>query len=141
MCGDAHVLNFGLWASPERQLLFDVRDFDETLPRPFEWDLKRLTTSLHVLADAERLTRGCGEDAVVAAVEGYRTAMVGYSRMGELDLPSDVPLRGLTSEFAEATLRAVEKQSRKRTRHGAARRLVSDEDGPPTMRGRHTRRR
>nr|BFF10443.1 hypothetical protein GCM10025699_17460 [Microbacterium flavescens] len=53
MCGDAHILNFGYWASPERQLLFDVRDFDETLPGPFEWDLKRLTTSIHVLADSE----------------------------------------------------------------------------------------
>jgi hypothetical protein len=59
MCGDAHVLNFGLWASPERQLLFDVRDFDETLPGPFEWDLKRLATSIYVLADTERLPGSC----------------------------------------------------------------------------------
>ena len=55
MCGDAHVLNFGLWASPERQLLFDARDFDETLPGPFEWDLKRLATSLYVLGASEQL--------------------------------------------------------------------------------------
>ncbi|GAA4970987.1 DUF2252 domain-containing protein [Pseudonocardia tropica] len=134
MCGDAHVLNFGLWASPERQLLFDARDFDETLPGPFEWDLKRLATSIHVLADAEGLTTGCGEDGAAAAVEGYRTAMRRYSRMGELDvwydrIPSDVPLRGLASEFAEATLRAIEKRSRRRTHHGTARQLVADDHG------------
>jgi uncharacterized protein (DUF2252 family) len=138
MCGDAHVLNFGLWASPERRLLFDARDFDETLPGPFEWDLKRLATSVHVLADTERLPGGCGADAAAAAVEGYRTAMRRYSRMGELDvwydrITADVPLRGLASDVAEATLRSVEERSRRRTHHGAARRLVADDgDG-----GRH----
>ena len=45
LCGDAHVLNFGLWATPERNLLFDLRDFDETLPGPFEWDVKRFAAS------------------------------------------------------------------------------------------------
>ena len=50
LCGDAHVLNFGLWATPERNLAFDLRDFDETLPGPFEWDVKRLAASLVVAA-------------------------------------------------------------------------------------------
>ena len=50
LCGDAHVLNFGLWATPERNLSFDLRDFDETLPGPFEWDVSRLVASLVVLA-------------------------------------------------------------------------------------------
>ena len=50
LCGDAHVLNFGLWATPERQLSFDLRDFDETLRGPFEWDVKRFLASLVVLA-------------------------------------------------------------------------------------------
>ncbi len=54
MCGDAHVLNFGLWATPERQLSFDLRDFDETLPGPFEWDVSRLVASIVVLAASER---------------------------------------------------------------------------------------
>ncbi|WP_460978972.1 DUF2252 domain-containing protein, partial [Pseudactinotalea suaedae] len=134
MCGDAHVLNFGFWASPERRLLFDARDFDETLPGPFEWDLKRLVTSVNVLADAERLGAACAEDAASAVLEGYRSAMRRYARMGELDvwydqITADVPLRGLSSEFAEATARAIEKQSRKRTHHGAARQLVSEENG------------
>ena len=50
ICGDAHLLNFGLWATPERQLSFDLRDFDETLPGPFEWDVARLVASIVVLA-------------------------------------------------------------------------------------------
>lgn len=134
MCGDAHILNFGLWASPERQLLFDARDFDETLPGPFEWDLKRLVTSIYVLADAERLPGGCGEDSASAVLEGYRSAMRGYAQMGELDIwydriTADVPLKGLASEFAAAACRDIEKQSRKRTHHGVARQLVSEENG------------
>ncbi|AQA04481.1 hypothetical protein BVC93_20930 [Mycobacterium sp. MS1601] len=134
MCGDAHVLNFGFWASPERQLLFDARDFDETLPGPFEWDLKRLTTSVYVLAAAERLPGGCGEDAAAAAVEGYRAAMRGYARMAELDvwydrITCEVPLKGLASDFADAAIRDIAKQSRKRTHHGAAAQLVTKDDG------------
>ncbi|WP_277211049.1 DUF2252 domain-containing protein [Isoptericola croceus] len=134
MCGDAHVLNFGFWASPERQLLFDARDFDETLPGPFEWDLKRLVTSVHVLAGSERLVAGCGESSAAAAVEGYRTAMWRYARMGELDvwydrIPPDVPLKRLSSQYAEAAVRLIEKQSRKRTHHGVAKQLVTEEGG------------
>ncbi|GAB2626738.1 hypothetical protein Aab01nite_79580 [Paractinoplanes abujensis] len=134
MCGDAHILNFGLWASPERQLLFDARDFDETLPGPFEWDLKRLTTSIYVLAETERLSPACAEEAATAAVGTYREAMGRYAVMGELDvwydrITSDVPLKGLTSEFAEATARTIAKQSRKRTHHGVAQQLVTEEDG------------
>ncbi|MCR2826701.1 DUF2252 domain-containing protein, partial [Microbacterium sp. zg.Y909] len=125
MCGDAHILNFGLWASPERSLLFDARDFDETLPGPFEWDLKRLVASVHVLADSERLGGTCGEDAAAAVLTGYRKAMRRYARMGELDVwydqvTADVPLKGLTSDFAHAAARAIEKQSRKQTHHGSA---------------------
>jgi len=134
MCGDAHVLNFGLWASPERQLLFDARDFDETLPGPFEWDVKRLATSLYVLADAERLPEGCGEEAASAALDGYRSAMRRYARMGELEvwydrITSDVPLQGLASAHAEAVSRSIRKQSIKRTHQGAARQLVFEENG------------
>ena len=74
LCGDAHVLNFGLWATPERQLSFDLRDFDETLPGPFEWDLMRMVASLQVLAREEGLknAREAGR-AVSAALDGYRS--------------------------------------------------------------------
>jgi uncharacterized protein (DUF2252 family) len=134
MCGDAHILNFGYWASPERQLLFDVRDFDETLPGPFEWDLKRLTTSIHVLADSEGVDAACAEESAAAAIEGYRKAMRRYARMAELEvwydrLTPDVPMKGLSSEFAEAAVRAIEKQSKKRTHQATARQLITEQEG------------
>ena len=58
LCGDAHILNFGLWATPERNLSFDLRDFDETLPGPFEWDIKRFAASLVVAARENRIKPG-----------------------------------------------------------------------------------
>ncbi len=64
LCGDAHLLNFGLWATPERQLSFDLRDFDETLPGPFEWDVSRLVTSVVVLARENGLKESVAERAV-----------------------------------------------------------------------------
>ena len=66
LCGDAHILNFGLWATPERNLSYDLRDFDETLPGPFEWDVQRLAASLEVLAREVGLPDGAGAEAAVA---------------------------------------------------------------------------
>ncbi|MEU1282639.1 DUF2252 domain-containing protein [Kitasatospora sp. NPDC005856] len=86
LCGDAHLVNFGLYASPERALLFDVNDFDETFPGPFEWDVKRLAASVAVAArdngqDGERARR-----AARVAVEGYASAMRQLAGLGELDV-------------------------------------------------------
>ena len=69
LCGDAHVLNFGLWATPERNLAFDLRDFDETLPGPFEWDVKRFAASLVVAARESRVKPARAAAAVTAGVE------------------------------------------------------------------------
>lgn len=134
MCGDAHILNFGFWASPERQLLFDARDFDETLPGPFEWDLKRLATSIYILADSEGLPTAVADDAAHSMVAAYRTAMRRYARMAELDiwydrLDDEVPLKQLTSEFAESARRTIEKGKKKRTHRGTVRKLVTEVDG------------
>jgi len=86
LCGDAHLLNFGLYASPERALLFDLNDFDETYPGPFEWDVKRLAASVVVAGrengHAESKVRG----AALAAVGAYRTTMRGLARRGELEV-------------------------------------------------------
>ncbi|MER7765507.1 DUF2252 domain-containing protein [Kitasatospora sp. NPDC096140] len=86
LCGDAHLLNFGVYASPERALLFDVNDFDETYPGPFEWDVKRLAASIAVAArsiglDEERVRLGAR-----IAVTGYAAAMHRLAGMGELDV-------------------------------------------------------
>jgi len=85
-CGDCHLSNFGLFATPERNLVFDINDFDETLPAPFEWDIKRLATSFYVGAldndfsdkDCTAITRAC--------VQAYREAIAQFSAMNVLDV-------------------------------------------------------
>ena len=84
-CGDCHLLNFGGYGSPERRLVFDINDFDETLPAPWEWDVKRLAASV-VLAGRQIGARDriCG-DAALATVASYRTHMREYARMTALN--------------------------------------------------------
>jgi uncharacterized protein (DUF2252 family) len=75
LCGDAHLANFGAYASPERKLVFDVNDFDETLPGPFEWDVKRLSASLVVAGRDNSFSPKDTRKTVLAGVSAYRTAM------------------------------------------------------------------
>ncbi len=85
-CGDAHLMNFGGFATPERHLVFDVNDFDETLPAPWEWDVKRLAAS--VMVAGRHLTFSgsrCG-DATLAVVRAYREAMARYADLGTLEM-------------------------------------------------------
>jgi uncharacterized protein (DUF2252 family) len=86
LCGDCHLSNFGLYASPERALLFDVNDFDETLPGPWEWDVKRLTTSLVVAGRDNGFVSADCRRAACEAVRSYRQRMSEYSEMGELEV-------------------------------------------------------
>ncbi|MEY9909226.1 uncharacterized protein (DUF2252 family) [Catenulispora sp. MAP12-49] len=86
LCGDAHLSNFGLYASPERRLVFDLNDFDETLPGPFEWDVKRLTASIAVAARQNGFKDDCGHSAAVEAARAYRTAMARMKDKSELDV-------------------------------------------------------
>src|ERR1700752_4718017 len=89
LCGDAHVLNFGLWRTPERNLSFDLRDFDETVPGPFEWDVKRLAASLVVLARDHGVPEKGARRSVGAAVVGYADAMRKYATAPEIDICYD----------------------------------------------------
>ena len=84
-CGDAHLSNFGMYASPERKLLFDVNDFDETLPGPWEWDVKRLAASLEVAARDNGFGRKDRRQIVLAAAGRYRAAMRQLAGMNNLD--------------------------------------------------------
>ena len=86
LCGDAHLSNFGAFASPERRLVFDVNDFDETLPGPFEWDVKRLAASLAVAGRDNGFPAKARRKIVLAAAEGYRTAMRGFAEQTFLDV-------------------------------------------------------
>jgi uncharacterized protein (DUF2252 family) len=84
LCGDAHLSNFGGFASPEREMLFDVNDFDETLPGPFEWDVKRLGASLEVAARGKGCDRLTARNIVIGAVRSYRESVRNFAGMTNL---------------------------------------------------------
>ena len=107
LCGDAHVLNFGLWATPERNLSFDLRDFDETLPGPFEWDVLRFAASLVVVARTNGLPAATGDDAVAAALASYRERIAHYATAPQLEIWYD-------SIYADQLLDFFEGKQRKR---------------------------
>jgi uncharacterized protein (DUF2252 family) len=86
LCGDAHLSNFGLFASPERVLVFDINDFDETLPGPFEYDVKRLAASITVAARHNGFSKADTRQATRASVTAYREAMAEFARMSTLDV-------------------------------------------------------
>jgi uncharacterized protein (DUF2252 family) len=128
LCGDAHLLNFGLWATPERQLSFDLRDFDETLPGPFEWDLSRLVASVVVLAREYGLQESVAERAVADCLGAYRRRIAEYARSKQLEIWYDV----ITAEHLVALYKPAEQEqvwahitrkARRRTNAGAARKI------------------
>ncbi|MEX0846662.1 MAG: DUF2252 domain-containing protein [Ilumatobacteraceae bacterium] len=86
LCGDAHLANFGVFASPERRMVFDLNDFDETAPGPFEWDVKRLAASIAVAARENGLDRVGARRAVLECVGSYRDWMERYSAMTHLEV-------------------------------------------------------
>ncbi|HEU4512036.1 MAG TPA: DUF2252 domain-containing protein [Nocardioidaceae bacterium] len=86
LCGDAHLSNFGLFASPERRLMFDLNDFDETMHGPWEWDVKRLAASLVVAGRQNGFDRKARRKTVKATVRRYRDAMAGFAGMRALDV-------------------------------------------------------
>jgi uncharacterized protein (DUF2252 family) len=101
MCGDAHVSNFGFYGSPERRLVFDTNDFDETLPGPFEFDVKRLVASLVVAGRENGLSRKRRRAISVAAGARYRTAMAEFAAARDLDVwYSHIDAEDLQQSFA-----------------------------------------
>jgi uncharacterized protein (DUF2252 family) len=85
-CGDCHLLNFGSFATPERNLVFDLNDFDETLPAPWEWDLKRLVVSFAVCARDNKMSDADAQESAQECARAYRQALREYSRMSPLDV-------------------------------------------------------
>ena len=86
LCGDAHLSNFGLFASPERRLLFDLNDFDETLPGPFEFDVKRMAASFMIAGRNNGLSRADARAATRASATAYREAMAGFAQMPTMEV-------------------------------------------------------
>jgi uncharacterized protein (DUF2252 family) len=111
LCGDAHLSNFGIFEAPDRSLVFDVNDFDETLPGPFEWDLKRLVASFEIAGRDREFGAGNRRRFVLAAARSYREAMREFAAMGELDVWYS---RLGVDEIASQLQATVKKQERKR---------------------------
>jgi uncharacterized protein (DUF2252 family) len=121
-CGDAHLSNFGVFASPERRLVFDANDFDETLPGPWEWDVKRLAASMMIAALDNGFPRKRQEQVVLQTVGRYRTAMREFAEMPNLQvwyshLDVEAFLQEFGSQFSPKQVMKTQRQLEKaRTR-------------------------
>ena len=112
--GDAHLSNFGIFGTPERNEVFDLNDFDETLPGPWEWDVKRLAASLVVASRDNGLSRAQGRRAAVRAVRAYRQEMNGYASMRYLDIwYSHLDPESVARQGARQARRAMGRYARK----------------------------
>jgi uncharacterized protein (DUF2252 family) len=135
-CGDCHLMNFGLFATPERNLVFDLNDFDETHPAPWEWDLKRLVASIVVAARDNNVADKNSKEAAVACVSFYRKHLREYSRWSPLEvwynrldvediiaMAPDAKTKKLREEYAE--------KARKRVVENVFPKIVSTVGGQP----------
>jgi uncharacterized protein (DUF2252 family) len=123
LCGDAHLSNFGGYAAPDREMVFDVNDFDETLPGPWEWDVKRLAASLAVAGRDLNFSRKERDDVVLAAVGDYGQTMRRLAGMRNLDVWY---LRTDTSSLMESYRDELDKAERRRLRKGMAKARSKD---------------
>jgi uncharacterized protein (DUF2252 family) len=117
ICGDAHLSNFGAYGSPDRELVFDLNDFDETLPGPWEWDVKRLAASFSIAARHNGLDRAEQAALAVRVAKSYRKAMREFSRMGYLDAwYSRLSVDDIYNGFADQLTKKQKKSGRKFSR-------------------------
>jgi uncharacterized protein (DUF2252 family) len=133
-CGDAHLANFGVFASPERRQLFDLNDFDETNPAPFEWDVKRLTTSAVLAARDLGLGSSAQGRVASAAAASYRKGMQRLAELGELDVwYRDIPAERIVELVRHTRERRrgqmLLRAATTRDSHQAARKLTTVVDG------------
>ena len=126
-CGDAHLLNFGGFATPERNLVFDINDLDETLPAPWEWDLKRLAASIVIAGRHLELSESDSSRAATATVRSYREHMSDYAFMRAMDVWYEtVDVDRLLKQFSEEAVRKRVEQRIEKLRA----RTVADHDFP-----------
>jgi uncharacterized protein (DUF2252 family) len=119
LCGDAHLSNFGVFASPERNLLFDLNDFDETLPGPFEYDVKRMAASFTIAARNNGFSKAEAREATLASVSGYRKSMAEFAEMTTMDvwyahLSEQELLDAISSSFGRAQVLEAPKTKKER---------------------------
>ena len=144
LCGDAHLSNFGFFASPERSLVFSVNDFDETLPGPWEWDVKRFAASFAIAARAAGLRETCRRRPVVPAVGSYREAMREFAAMRDVEVWYARARRRVRSGTGAAARRHASSQG---VREGSAKaqpkdsmRALRPPDPPRRRRAAHSAR-
>lgn len=126
-CGDCHLCNFGAFATPERRIIFDINDLDETLPAPWEWDVKRLAASFVLACRDNGFSADVARDAALSCVRSYRARMAEYSDMRTMD----VWYSSLDMEALMATIRDEEARKRTKKRLEKARaRTVAEHDFP-----------
>ena len=141
LCGDAHLANFGLFASPEREMVFDVNDFDETHPGPFEWDVKRLVTSFEIAARYRGVGDGDRKAIVLGVVRAYRKAMQDFASMTNLavwysrvDLTQiEAQLRRQNDKKIAKTLARGAKKAQTKDSMKAFAKLTHEVDGEPRI--------
>jgi uncharacterized protein (DUF2252 family) len=123
LCGDAHLSNFGLFASPERTLLFDLNDFDETLPGPFEYDVKRMSASFTIAARNNGFSKAEAHEGTLASVSAYRTAMAEFAEMTTMDVwyarLTEQELMKAISSFAQTEELEAPKKAAKKEKKAA----------------------
>lgn len=129
LCGDAHLSNFGGFAAPDRSLVFDCNDFDETLPGPFEWDVKRLAASLAIAGRDRGFSEGERRAAVLAGAREYREAMRGFASMRDIDvwyarLDVEGLLKRLEGRVAGKKVKEVQRNIEKARRKNSLRALA-----------------
>ena len=122
LCGDAHLSNFGVYAAPDRRLVFDTNDFDETLPGPFEWDLKRLVASFAVAGRDRGFDEGRRQEINRAVSRSYRDAMAEFASMRTLDLwYSRVDIEDIFARLSSQVSAKVVKRAERNERRPAPR--------------------
>jgi uncharacterized protein (DUF2252 family) len=124
LCGDAHLSNFGIFASPERTLLFDVNDFDETLPGPFEYDVKRMSASFTIAARNNGFTKADTRAVTTASARAYRESMAGFAKMGTMDVwyarLSEQELLGAIRDLSRTAGGKIKKEAKKGEKNARA---------------------
>ena len=138
-CGDCHLMNFGVFASPERTLMFDINDFDETLPAPFEWDVKRLASSFVLAARWRNFGKHEGRDTSRAMVKAYREHVARFAAMSVLDVwYARVTVDDVIEEFGSdpqirKTLDEAVATAHKRTSEAVFHKITRDVRGRPRI--------
>ncbi len=139
LCGDCHLMNFGIFATPERHLIFDVNDFDETLPGPWEWDIKRLTASFVIAGRHNQFKRSAARDAALACAGSYRKQMARFAEMRAMDIWYErIDVDELLNHLPEKSFREQARADIRKATHGGVEhdfpKLVEVEKGRPQIR-------